>query len=238
MMLLLSGFRNTFAFGADDIAGHWAEKTIIEWQKEGKINGYEDNTFRPDAPITRAEFVHLLNNMITTEQNVSVSFNDVSEKDWFYKDVIKAAGNHIVAGFKDNTFRPNEMITRAQAALIIKNVLQLPDSTSISILDDDIPEWAKNAVYAMVNMGYLSGYEDGSFCANKSMTRAEAISMLSRVDKNIQNTNEIPQNTSEIPQNNTNEILQNTNIENHSENSKTVWEKGDSHSSYKSNKKK
>ena len=78
------------------------------------------------------------------------------------------------------------MITRAQSALIISNALQLSDNITNSILlvdDNDIPVWSKNAVYVMLNAGYISGYEDGSFGANRNMTRAEAISMLDRINK-------------------------------------------------------
>lgn len=245
MLLLLTGVPSTFVFGATDITGHWAEKTIIEWQNKGKINGYEDDTFHPDASITRAEFVHLLNSVISLENSVAIHFDDVTEKDWFYQDVVKAAGSHIIAGFEDNTFRPNEKITRAQAALIIKNVLQLPDDTvSVFITDDaEIPDWAKLAVYMMLHTGYLSGYEDGSFAPNKSMTRAEAISMLNRIEKNTneallnvnQNTNELIQNTIQ----NVNETTQNEiseNIENHPQN--IIWKNGDNGNAYHNDKSK
>ena len=186
MLLLLTSVKSTVVFGATDITGHWAEKTIMEWQDRGKISGYEDDTFRPNASITRAEFIHLLSSIIILENSAPVHFNDVMENDWFYQDVIKAAGNHIIAGFEDNTFHPNEIITRAQAALIIKNVLQLPDTVaSVPITDDaEIPDWAKAAIYTMLHTGYLSGYEDGSFAPNKSMTRAEEVSMLSRIEIN------------------------------------------------------
>ena len=201
-LLLLNHITFTFAFSSmsSDIAGHWAENIILQWQIEGKIKGYEDNTFRPDNTITRAEFIHLLYSVITTEQNASVNFSDVSTSDWFYEDIAKAVSSHIIAGFEDNTFRPNEMITRAQSALIISNALQLPlDSTNVTPLKDDvdIPIWSKSAVYAMLNAGYISGYEDGSFGANQNMTRAEAISMLDRVDKNrasYENRKEISEN--------------------------------------------
>lgn len=239
-LLLLNHITFTFAFSSmsSDIAGHWAENIILQWQIEGKIKGYEDNTFRPDNTITRAEFIHLLYSVITTEQNASVNFSDVSTSDWFYEDIAKAVSSHIIAGFEDNTFRPNEMITRAQSALIISNALQLPlDSTNVTPLKDDvdIPIWSKSAVYAMLNAGYISGYEDGSFGANQNMTRAEAISMLDRVDKNrasYENRKEISENdTIKTYDENKTEInmLEPDNInDNQKTLKKTVWENGDS----------
>ena len=87
VLILSHHFTSAYSFTSNDISGHWAEKTIIEWQNKGKINGYEDDTFRPDASITRAEFVHLLNSVISLENSVAIHFDDVTEKDWFYQDV-------------------------------------------------------------------------------------------------------------------------------------------------------
>lgn len=228
---------------ANDISGHWAEKIIIEWQAKNKISGYEDNSFRPDCSISRAEFVHLLNSIIPIEQNEFTDFNDVSSIDWFYTDVIKAASNHIIAGFEDNTFHPNEAITRAQAALMISNALHITNSTNenkITITDDsDIPEWSKDAVYALLNVGYLSGYEDGSFGAHKNMTRAEALSMFDRIDKQINQSKMNNENT-------TNETNDYDNIANQKSSSnieektpsKMVWENGGGRSSYSTSKNK
>lgn len=237
--LSVNQYQLTFAFAkANDISGHWAEKTIIEWQSQNKISGYEDNTFRPDFPISRAEFVHLLNSIISMEQGEFSNFDDVSTNDWFYNDIAKAVSNHIISGFEDNTFRPNEMITRAQAALIISNALHLTTTTNEIMLtdDNDIPEWSKSAVYAMLNAGYLSGYEDGSFGANKSMTRAEAVSMLDRIDKSIKSS----ENTNKIENNNTNtnvayiDATQDYSETKEKESAKMVWENGGGSSSYTS----
>ncbi|MEY8321116.1 S-layer homology domain-containing protein [Lachnospiraceae bacterium 46-61] len=199
LILLLSHHSmSVYASTANDISGHWAEKIIISWQKSEKISGYEDNTFRPDNAITRAEFVHLINAMIPSEQNSEIYFKDVSKNDWFYDDISKAVSNHIVFGFEDNTFHPNDMLTRAQAAVMINNILQIHTNSSVIIPTDnnDIPEWSKNAVYAMLNQNFLCGYEDGSFGANRNMTRAETVSMLNRIEINTkvdtnQNINQI-----------------------------------------------
>ncbi|USF29389.1 S-layer homology domain-containing protein [Clostridium sp. MD294] len=237
MLLLLNHVTMAFAFSPipSDITGHWAENTILQWQSEERIKGYEDNTFRPDNAITRAEFIHLLHSIITIKQNAIVNFSDVNTSDWFYEDISKAVSNHIISGFEDNTFRPNEMITRAQSALIISNALQLPTNTTngTALKDDsDIPIWSKNAVYAMLNAGYISGYEDGTFRANQNMTRAEAISMLDRIDKsNTLHKNEASENDI-IENSNENSIkinmLEPGNIDNNQKTlKKIVWENGD-----------
>ena len=172
-------------FGASsDIVGHWAETTITKWQNDGRIGGYEDGTFQPDKAITRAEFVRLLNSAVSTPEGGNIDFSDVKSGDWFYNDVAKAVGSNIASGFEDNTFRPSETVTRTQAAVFICNALKLTANESgASAFTDaaDIPGWAKGAVGAVVSAGFLSGYPDGSFGANKDMTRAEAVSTLDRV---------------------------------------------------------
>lgn len=172
-------------FGASsDISRHWAESTITKWQNDGRIGGYEDGTFQPDKAITRAEFVRLLNSAVSTPEGGNIDFSDVKSGDWFYNDVAKAVGSNIASGFEDNTFRPSETVTRTQAAVFICNALKLTANESgASAFTDaaDIPGWAKGAVGAVVSAGFLSGYPDGSFGANKGMTRAEAVSTLDRV---------------------------------------------------------
>lgn len=82
-----------------DISGHRFEKEIIDLANRGIINGYEDNTFKPDNNITRAEFVKVMNaflNRCDTKQinDKTNRFSDISEKDWFYYDIIEASVHH------------------------------------------------------------------------------------------------------------------------------------------------
>jgi len=171
---------------SSDVLGHWAEATITKWQNEGRVGGYEDGTFRPDRTITRAEFVRLLNSAAPTAftSTVLIQFNDVKESDWYYADVVKAVRGNVASGFEDGTFRPNETITRMQAAVFICNAKGLtPNEAGADVFTDatSMPSWAKGAVGAAVSAGYMSGYTDGSFGGNKGMTRAEAVSTLDRV---------------------------------------------------------
>ena len=184
---------------ASDINGHWAQATIEAWQNEGRIGGYEDGTFRPDQSITRAEFVRLLNSAVSTQGSAAISFSDVSPSDWYYNDVAKAVGNNIASGFEDGTFKPNETVTRMQAAVFISNALMLTSNEAGANGFTDaaqLPAWAKGAVGAVVAGGYMSGYPDGSFGGSRGMTRAEAVSTLDRVLKGG-NTTQVPSDTTE-----------------------------------------
>ncbi|MDO4772517.1 MAG: S-layer homology domain-containing protein [Bacillota bacterium] len=82
-----------------DIKGHWAEKYIASAVKKGWINSYEDNTFRPEQNITRAEFVSFVNNVLNRHVKLedilehSAEFSDVTEKTVWYYCPIKCATN-------------------------------------------------------------------------------------------------------------------------------------------------
>ena len=175
------------AFAAADVTdvnGHWAEQAIHDWMERGYIGGYEDNTFRPDQTITRAEFVNLVNKTIDADQTATIAFSDVSDSDWFAGEVALALGEGYVSGFEDGTFRPGQPVTRAQAAAFLAKALKLTgDADAVADMTDSaaIPDWAAGAIGAVVAKGYMGGYEDGTFGPNRPLTRAEAVSMLNRV---------------------------------------------------------
>ena len=171
------------AFAASsDIAGHWAEDVITQWENAGMISGYEDGTFRPNNSVTRAEFVIMMNNALGLTETGEVSFSDVQPGNWFYNAVAIAVAAGYCSGYEDGTFKPSATITRAEAAVMIANAAGLEqDATGAAGFTDSIPAWAQGSVGAVVNAGFMSGYPDGTFAANQSITRAEAVSSLNRV---------------------------------------------------------
>lgn len=88
----------------------------------GFVDGYEDGSFRPDAPVNRAEALKILNlaaGLNELDDYAAVSFSDVLPEDWFTSYVRAAASREIVQGYDDGTFRPGNPITRAEAAKIV-----------------------------------------------------------------------------------------------------------------------
>lgn len=88
----------------------------------GFIAGYDDGTFRADAPVNRAEALKILSlaaGLMKLEGTTVPTFSDVSPDDWFEPYVSAAASRDIVSGYGDGTFRPENAITRAEAAKII-----------------------------------------------------------------------------------------------------------------------
>lgn len=167
-----------------DIAGHWAESVITQWQSKGLIQGYEDGTFKPGNTITRAEFVTLMNNAKGFWSEGSINFSDVKNGSWFYSAVARAVAAGYVKGYSDGSFKPNNTITRAEAAVMIANAARLSANEAGAYRFTDvgsIPAWARGSVGAVVAAGYMTGYPDGSFDANASISRAEAVSSLNRM---------------------------------------------------------
>lgn len=175
----------TAALAATDINGHWAENVLTKWEKSGLVSGYADDTMRPDNAITRAEFVVLINRVAGfTDSSATISFTDVSEDDWYAKQVAIAVSAGYIGGFEDGTFRPDEYVTRAQAASMIARLVDLIADADRAMQFNDaanMPDWAKGVIGAVANAGYMVGDENGNFNANRPLTRAEAIAILDRI---------------------------------------------------------
>ena len=171
----------------NDTQGHWAEKTINLFVEKGFINGYDDKTFKPDNSMTRAEFVKVVNNVFGYNQMGTEQFDDVNESDWFYSDICIGINMGYIKGKSKDKFAPNDSITRQEVAMILTNIMDNKDNNldKLSLFKDghQTDEWAKPSVEGAIESGYLNGYEDQTIRANGNITRAEAISMLSRVKK-------------------------------------------------------
>ena len=120
---------------ATDTKGHWAQKTITQWEEKGLISGYKDGTFKPNKEVTRAEFVHILNSALKLTKQGEVKFTDVKQGDWFYKDIEIAVGEGYAKGTPENKFMPNATLTRAEAAVFIANILKEKSDKQLSFKD-------------------------------------------------------------------------------------------------------
>lgn len=178
----------TFSFGdAIDIEDHWAKETVQRHQENGIVNGYTDGSFRPDQPITRAEFVSILNKYFNLLLPTTISFTDVPDWAWYYQQVQIGVNAGYIAGYPDNTFRPNEYLTRQQASVITANVIGMPHDDAKGALEGfsdkgKLQGWSFDAVNSLVNWGILSGYPDNTLRPENHLTRAEALVLLDSMD--------------------------------------------------------
>ncbi|TEB08244.1 Cellulosome-anchoring protein precursor [Pelotomaculum schinkii] len=163
-----------------DIAGHWAQENIEKLVATGAVNGYPDDTFRPDSSITRAEFVTVLVKACKLEPQQGKIFADTQEH--WAKDSISTASFHgIIDGYSDEAFGPDDPVTREQAAVMVVKAAKLaaPLSNGTSFTDSaEISGWATGAVAAAVQNGVINGYPDNTFRPKADTTRAEAVTII------------------------------------------------------------
>ncbi|MCL6601594.1 MAG: S-layer homology domain-containing protein [Paenibacillus sp.] len=176
----------------NDTTGHWAESVLKQWQAEGLLTGYEDGSLKPNLKITRAEFAVLINKSFGFTNAGTISFKDVKPSDWFYSDIAKATSAGYITGYTDQTFKPNQPLTREEMAVIVASLLQLKESSTSAAFTDTIAGhvWSKGKISAVVEAGIMVGY-DHKFRPLANATRAEAVSLLSRALKLTKNQNTI-----------------------------------------------
>jgi hypothetical protein len=163
-----------------DIGNNWAGEAIKELAGIGAVSGYPDGSFRPDAEITRGEFVTILVKALNLKYAASApAFSDTVNH--FAKDSIAtAAALGIVRGYDDNTFKPDDPITREQMAVIAIKALKLAETSGETTFSDNskISAWAKASVLSAINNNIMKGYPDNNFNPQGNATRAEAVSLV------------------------------------------------------------
>lgn len=113
-------YSNTFS---DVPKGYWAANYIGYMQQFGIITGYSDGSFRPDAPVTRAEFATIASRFEKLTEG-SKSFADVPDTYWAARYINFAATRGWVTGYSDGTFKPENPITRAEVAAVTCRLLE------------------------------------------------------------------------------------------------------------------
>lgn len=145
--LLEDGIRNenfTHQNDFSDVAADaWYCSSVSTLSRMGIIAGYPDGTFRPNAPITRAEFAAIATRFDNNGDKTPVNFTDIIGH-WAEGEITVAANHGWVSGYGDNTFRPQNQITRAETMSLVNRVLKRLPETSADLLPDMIT-WTDNA---------------------------------------------------------------------------------------------
>jgi len=122
---------------SDVAADKWYNNAVSTLSNMGVIGGYADGTFRPDAPISRAEFAKIA--VSFTQNNGSAVYNyftDVKTTDWFAPYVTAAKDAGLIEGYSDGSFKPESKITRAEACAIVNRTLgRKPSKAHMKISD-------------------------------------------------------------------------------------------------------
>ena len=112
---------DTKAF-TDVPANQWYAKAVMTLAGKGVISGYPDGTFKPNAPITRAEFVTMAMNFANAGKGTACSFPDVPQNMWYYGAIAGATQNGWISGYPEGTFGPDRYITRAEVTSVINRM--------------------------------------------------------------------------------------------------------------------
>lgn len=123
--------------------GAWCCRAVATLTNAGVINGYTDGTFRPNAPITRAELATIIARFAKLDVNTK-TFSDITGH-WAQKNIELAVGNGWINGYEDGTFRPNNNITRAETFAMINRVLdRQTESVSDLLPTSEMNMWSDN----------------------------------------------------------------------------------------------
>lgn len=173
------------AIAFSDVEGHWAEKSIQKAEEMNIINGYEDNRFMPDSYMTRAELVTIINRFLEIQSETDKYIPDVTRQDWFHSDVRKALSAGIIKGDANGYVRPNDYVTREEAAVIMCRAFYSEADGNVDTLsfkdNDSISSWSRADILTFVKKGYITGYPDGELKPKNNITRAEIITILERI---------------------------------------------------------
>lgn len=152
---------------------------VNEVSSHSYIKGYNDNTFRPNGSITRAEASTMMARLMSGNEsfaNKDTSFSDANNN-WYSGAVSYVSEKNVIKGYPNGTFKPENKITRGEFVNMIANYLneEVDQKSGYRDVED---HWSKDAIDIVSQRGYIKGYPDGYFRPNNEITRAEAVKIL------------------------------------------------------------
>jgi hypothetical protein len=165
------------------------KEAVTQLASKGIMRGTTETSFKPDAPITRAEFISaIVRAFDILDIHAQTSFTDTVKSDWYYSAIATAEKERLIAGFEDNTFRGELDIPKEQLTVVSANTLieymgyKIPrdiDNELMVYLDrDDIAAWAKSGVALATRSGCMVYRTDFNFAPQSVMTRGDAAVVL------------------------------------------------------------
>lgn len=163
---------------------HWSYENVMKLCKKNIIAGYDDGSFCPDNPVTRAEFVKLIVTAFGHAPTSGVSFNDITETSWYYPYISAACNAGIVLGNPDGSFCPDDEVSRQDAAVMLYRALGRSIGYNyglpISYADiQSISDYCLEAVSALSSLKIINGDDTGNFRPLGQTKRSEAAKMIS-----------------------------------------------------------
>jgi uncharacterized surface protein with fasciclin (FAS1) repeats len=174
---------------SDVSSNYWASPFIQALAQRNVISGFTDGTFKPDQPVTRAQFAAMIQkafNQTATRQLRQGGFRDVRANYWAASAIQEAYETGFMSGYPNNKFMPNQQIPKVQAIVALTNGLALnAGDTTTNVLSTyysdaaEIPAYAINNVGAATQANLVVNYPELKVLnPNVSVTRAEAAALL------------------------------------------------------------
>ncbi|MED1823058.1 phosphodiester glycosidase family protein [Brevibacillus agri] len=164
-----------------DIANHPAKKEIMFMAENGYVKGLTETRFGPETSLTRAQFVTLLARTFHWElpDSPKLSFKDKVPA-YAQGAVQVAVAKGLVKGYEDKTFRPDQPVTRAEAAVILDRLVNKKGAAKTVSDKGTWPSWAASSITNMVGLGLIDPVS-GKYQPNKPTTRAVCVVALYRI---------------------------------------------------------
>lgn len=162
-------------------SAHWADPYLDQLVDWGVMRA--DQTDKPDAPLTRAEFMAIINRAYGYREMGEMPFEDVSEGDWFYDDVAIAYNAGYMKGTSKTTASPNAHLTREQAVCILGRNMMMKETPGEDMAFTDsrsISGWARGMVKTAVNQYIIGGFPDDSFRPKDDITKGQMAVLVTR----------------------------------------------------------
>lgn len=170
----------------------WYGDNVYYLNTKGVIAGYPDGTYKPGNLINRAEFITLVIKTLEDKGYLysnywygETTFTDVDQEGWYYPYVFTASEYGIMDGYDDKTFRPDQPVTRAEAAQVLSNIVDIYDIKAenqnllIPVFDDvDQNGWYVNAINNVYINNLMTGTSQSEFKPLKELNRAESATII------------------------------------------------------------
>lgn len=170
----------------------WAYESITKMTKEGIMSGYRNGTFKPNDPLSREEAASLFSNMIGDTPSIMLasSFSDITSDRWSSLAIESVARANIISGYGDNTYRPEQYMSRQEFAVVADKFLhyqgyRTEDPTALDTIHFSdqkfIAPWAQSSVRELALLGFINYSTKGLFNPEKYITRGEAAEITYRL---------------------------------------------------------
>lgn len=160
---------------------HWAYTAIDSLNKQGLIKGYQDGTFRPSNPITRAEAAVIIARELKLTTSKASSFTDVSKTHYAYQAIAAVEEKGIINGRSKGKFDPNGKLTRAEMAAILTRAYELTGSSKLPFTDVQPTHWAYSDIQTLYANDLAGGFANNTFKPNDNINRAQFATFMYRI---------------------------------------------------------